>query len=593
MLLRSKFALFAAFVITIAMVQTPAHSAARFIIVNGDGAGEGFNDRTPVAPVGGNTGTTLGAQRLKAFQFAADIWGARLTSSIPIRVRGEWNPLSCSRYGAILGQAGPIQLSRGFNGAPVRNTWYPVALANALRGADLYPGSDDIVAKFNSSIGTTCAFPKTWYYGLDGRPGPRQTDFVTVLLHELGHGLGFMSTVRMSTGEKMHGSDDAYMRHLVHVGATPSDYPSMTNAQRVAASKANGNLVWGGAHTTAASGILTRGRVGNRVRIYAPSRPVPGSSISHFDTALFPNSLMEPSYTESIRNPVLEVQLLRDIGWPIDNRPTTPKTAKNVFASVLPYARAARAGIRVTAFGNILNASGSQATGCRIGWPTSGPPSGNFVYRAIDAANAKFTAPQNTPVNIASGAVQNFVFGFIPAGPFAATDVPVLFSCANKGTVASIVGVNTFLVSSSLKRGPDLVAVSRTLSRDGLVRLPSTNGQQIFVAAAVNIGVAGTITASADDGASTLPVDLTICQTNPATGACLRTAASSTTAQVRHDEIVTYTVFVRAKGSIPFDPAKKRLFLRLRHNGVVVGATHVALCTSCPSSSSVVASVSN
>ena len=43
--------------------------------------GEGFNDPTPAAPVGGNTGTTLGQQRLIAFQHAADIWGAELDTN--------------------------------------------------------------------------------------------------------------------------------------------------------------------------------------------------------------------------------------------------------------------------------------------------------------------------------------------------------------------------------------------------------------------------------------------------------------------------------------------------------------------------------
>ena len=47
--------------------------AAIVTIVNMDGAGEGFNDPTPLAPVGGNTGTTRGAQRLIAFQYAADL----------------------------------------------------------------------------------------------------------------------------------------------------------------------------------------------------------------------------------------------------------------------------------------------------------------------------------------------------------------------------------------------------------------------------------------------------------------------------------------------------------------------------------------
>lgn len=37
---------------------------ATITIVNGDGAGEGFNDATAKAPEGSNNGATLGAQRL-------------------------------------------------------------------------------------------------------------------------------------------------------------------------------------------------------------------------------------------------------------------------------------------------------------------------------------------------------------------------------------------------------------------------------------------------------------------------------------------------------------------------------------------------
>ena len=56
--------------------------AASIVIVNTDPAGTGLNDPTPVAPVGGNTGTTLGQQRLIVFQQAARSGGrsSRATS---------------------------------------------------------------------------------------------------------------------------------------------------------------------------------------------------------------------------------------------------------------------------------------------------------------------------------------------------------------------------------------------------------------------------------------------------------------------------------------------------------------------------------
>ena len=60
---------------TLALVAGSAR-AAMITVVNLDGPNEGFNDPTPVAQVGGNPGTTLGEQRLIAFQYAADAWGA-------------------------------------------------------------------------------------------------------------------------------------------------------------------------------------------------------------------------------------------------------------------------------------------------------------------------------------------------------------------------------------------------------------------------------------------------------------------------------------------------------------------------------------
>jgi hypothetical protein len=51
---------------------------ATITVINNDGVNEGFNDPTPVSPVGGNPGTTLGAQRLYLFQYAANIWGSQI-----------------------------------------------------------------------------------------------------------------------------------------------------------------------------------------------------------------------------------------------------------------------------------------------------------------------------------------------------------------------------------------------------------------------------------------------------------------------------------------------------------------------------------
>jgi hypothetical protein len=307
--------------LAIAVAASPVADAATFLVINNDGAGEGFNDPTPASPVGGNTGTTIGAQRLMAFQRAADIWGGLLASAVTIRVRAQFDPLTCSASSAVLGSAGPTLIFRDFTGAPVLHTWYAVALANALHGSDLDP-ADDIDATFNSNLGNSgCLTSSGWYYGLDGNGPSNRIDFVSVLLHELGHGLGFLTFVDLNTGKKNSGFDDAYMRFLESHGASPPDYPSMSDAQRVAASIATGNLHWTGPNVRAASGVLTAGKVGDHVRMFAPNPQQPGSSVSHWDTALTPNQVMEPNYTQPLQNPGLELPLFQDIGWTLLSSP--------------------------------------------------------------------------------------------------------------------------------------------------------------------------------------------------------------------------------------------------------------------------------
>src|SRR6185503_15680879 len=113
-----------------------AFGAATITIVNNDGPNEGFNDPTPVAPVGGNPGTTVGQQRLNVFQHAASLWGALLTSPVTIVVRAQFNPQTCTATQAVLGSAGAVYVSRNFANAEFPNTWYPGALADRRAGVN-------------------------------------------------------------------------------------------------------------------------------------------------------------------------------------------------------------------------------------------------------------------------------------------------------------------------------------------------------------------------------------------------------------------------------------------------------------------------
>lgn len=321
---RMKLISFVAALVLSAGLAITSARAATVTIVNLDGAGEGFNDPTPAAPVGGNPGLTIGQQRLNAFTYAANIWGACLQSAVPILVNAQMNPLACNAGSAVLGSAGAVSAFRDFVGAPLPLTWYPSALANALAGVDLDPGNPDINAQFNSNLGQAgCLTGTFFYYGLDHNPPGGTIDFVSVVLHEIGHGLGFQTFVNQA-GARLLGFNDHYMVYLEQHGAAfPWMYPAMSDAQRAAAHISDPNLHWAGPIVTGRGAItLSAGMSGGHVRMHGPNPYVPGSSVSHWSTALTPNEIMEPAYTGANHEPGMAWALMDEIGWTLCARET-------------------------------------------------------------------------------------------------------------------------------------------------------------------------------------------------------------------------------------------------------------------------------
>jgi hypothetical protein len=230
-------------------------AAATIVIVNGDAAGVGFNDPTPVAPVGGNTGTTLGAQRLNAFQAAASKWGETLDSSVPIRVLATWDALPCNDTAAVLGSAGALEVFADFPGAPQANAWFGKAEVNKLIGFDADPDTPDIRARFNVNLGQPgCFTGSPFYLGLDNQHGAN-TDLVTVLLHEFAHGLGFQTYTDDGTGELLAGIPSIWDYFLLDT-STGKLWKDMSDAERAASAVKSGRLVWNGAQVNTAAQIV-------------------------------------------------------------------------------------------------------------------------------------------------------------------------------------------------------------------------------------------------------------------------------------------------------------------------------------------------
>lgn len=198
--------------------------AAEIVPVNADPPGQGLNDLTPLAPAGGNPGTTVGEQRRIAYQYAADMWGAVLQSNVQIRVQASFTPLQCVPGRTVLGSAGtgPIYILTE-PGQP--DTLYHAALSDALIGEDLQAGTPsagqvDIISRFNSAFGLTnpdgtpCSPGSGWYYGLDGNTPSGLTSFLDTVMHEIGHGLGFSGFGNVSTGAPLAGFQDIFSRFV-------------------------------------------------------------------------------------------------------------------------------------------------------------------------------------------------------------------------------------------------------------------------------------------------------------------------------------------------------------------------------------------
>jgi PKD repeat protein len=248
-------------------------------------------------------------------------------------------------------------------------------------------------------------------------------------------------------------------------------------------------------------------------------------------------------------------------------------------SAVLPLSRAARVGATVTAFATVINAGATTASGCGIALASALPAI--LGYQTTDARTNALTGSPNTPADIGPGAAQSYVFSLTPSAAFGATDVQLRFSCANANPATVLTGINTLLLSASNTPTADVIALAATASGNGIVDVPGSSGTGAFAVASANVGSAASITVSADTGAASVPVALTLCQTNPASGACLAPPAASLSTAIAAGATPTFAVFATARGTIPFNPAANRIFLRFRDNasGQVVGATSVALRT--------------
>src|SRR6185503_205560 len=169
-----------------------------------------------------------------------------------------------------------------------------------------------------------------------------------------------------------------------------------------------------------------------------------------------------------------------------------------------------------TAFVTIINTGPSTANSVGISLQSAIPAT--FTYQTTDSTTNQVTGSPNTPVNIAAGQSQSYVIAITPQGTITSSEVMFNFSGTNTSPVNPIIGVNTLLLSASATPTPDVIALAATPSHDGIVNIPSLTGTGAFSVASSNVGASGLITVSADTGASSPPLTINLCQTNPQIG---------------------------------------------------------------------------
>ncbi len=253
-----------------------------------------------------------------AFQRAVEIWADVIVSPVTIRIHAEFTPLAQGS----LGSAGPADFRTlpQHSNPVIRNSYLPSALYDALTGSDGAPGQPDIEASFNSDF-------QDWYFGLDGRPEFEQYDFVSVVLHELGHGLGFISSIeRSSEGGPIEWGLDAQGRPV------PFDFLIKDGQDRWLVQDAlqNGSPELAAAltsqHVFFSARFAIEAANGAIPELYAPPEWESSSSIAHLDEYLYaegnPNTLMTPYIFngEFQHQPgPITAGVLRDIGWKIQH----------------------------------------------------------------------------------------------------------------------------------------------------------------------------------------------------------------------------------------------------------------------------------
>ena len=251
--------------------------------------------------------TGFSADAITAFEFAMTIWENSIESTVPVTINAEFIDLP-SDVTASTAPNGYFTIS----GVGVPNTLYPRALAEAIQGSEIGgSGSLDLTVSINDEI--------NFYYGLDANPPVDQIDFVTLILHNLGHGLGFIGFgITDGTTGSIRDSETGFpsiFDTFVENGSGTAILSFSDPSTDLHAQLTSDDLFINGSNATSVNS-------GNEPKTFAPNPFDFFKSYEHWDSAVFPPSNPNSLMTETVapgqanHNPGdVTLGFFEDMGW--------------------------------------------------------------------------------------------------------------------------------------------------------------------------------------------------------------------------------------------------------------------------------------
>lgn len=240
-----------------------------------------------------------------AFDYALEILEDIFIASIPITLDVVWEDVP----GNVIGFAGAGAWRANLPYHPEDDKWYPEALTNEYKGSQ-YNSSADIDVTLDSSA--------NWYFGTDGNPAWNEIDLVTVILHEVTHGLGFTGTA--SSDGTAGGTSigwinwpniyDPFIENgsEVEILSLPNNSTTLLNALT------SDDLYFDGLYTNGSNG-------GTPPKVKSDAPYVQGSSYSHLADEYADETMRSFVVTGDAIHTLdtLGISMMRDMGWSVCN----------------------------------------------------------------------------------------------------------------------------------------------------------------------------------------------------------------------------------------------------------------------------------